>query len=668
MTPPFFFKRLALSIWLWSALGIISFADELPLDEMNIAQIEKRRAAIETELGQLAVYTLRTGSFGVSGYRSLPKDKPEIDGEWIQINFQSEFPIDEIVLVPTLWRYSDEMGYLSDGFPEAFYILAGVGGDDEGEVVAKFDATDKLLPRVAPVVVPLSGVRASWIRIVPTRLTKRDRDKKYIFQLSEVFVFSDEKNIALHQLVTRKPVTAGSSGIWRPRAIVDGGVPYLMDSSLGYEGSAHTQLLEDKNHFTLDLEKEYLISAIHLHAAYQSKSAPPEFNVNWGIPDILAIEGGNTPDFRDAEILLQHEFKDIGGFSPILMWNFPTKKCRYVRITGDSSSKNQVSSSNFNSSRRIGFTEIEILAEGKVVSKGKGPVRGAGQASGHAGLSKLTDGYNYYGKTLGLRKWMNELARRHELEAELLQLNTRAGILYERQQATLKILKWLIIALVILVIVSILVGRYRRMRQAAIIRERFTADLHDHVGASLHAIGILSSHTKEIQDSPEKLAKALDQIELMTGRASEATRDFCKQQMEKEAHGNLAMDLKRTAGRMIANLSYTFHIEGEEFLQHLKPAVRSDFFLFFKECLININRHADATEVEIRLVAAPALIELTISDNGRGIDDGDQFDVPPSLMRRAKFLGAKVAIDSPVSGGSRISIKLKPNRRVLRNP
>ena len=641
---------------------------ELPIKELGISELEERRDSITAELEQLAVVNLRTGALGTSGYRSFQQDHPEIEGEWIQIDLEREAAIDEIVLVPTLWRYGDGEGYQSDGFPETFRILAGKENDREGTVIATFDSSDKLLPRVAPVLVPLDGVRASWIRIEPSKLSLRERDRKFIFQLSEVLVFSGETNVALHQSVSCASDVPLNNGIWKPNRIVDGGTPYFMDSAQGDEGSTHFQKLSENPSLTLDLEQEYAISTIHLHAAYLSKSAPPEFNVNRGIPKIFTIEGANQSDFSNSTLLLKHEFEDIGEFAPILMWNIPPTRCRYIRITGQPFVAQETEPSVFRGSNMIGFAEVELLAEGVNVALHKGPIKDSVPGSDHPGLAKMTDGTNIYGDILPLRTWMNQLARRHDLEAELALVAARLDTLYEKQQATLLLLKRLTIALVILVAVTMLIGRHLRMREAARIRERFTADLHDHLGASLHAIGILGSHTKDILDSPEKLTKTLDEISVMTMRASEATRDFCNQQLSKEAHENLLADLKRTTGRMIANLDYTFTIEGEEFLQQLKPRVRSDLFLFYKESLININRHADASEVHILIQADPRHIHLSISDNGRGIPENEQGLVPPSLARRARYLGSKVKIESPPNGGSRISLKLNTRRRSFTNP
>ncbi|MBK1834567.1 hypothetical protein [Roseibacillus ishigakijimensis] len=400
------------------------------LNEDEIPELEEKRAALRAELAQLAHFTLRTGAVGTSGYRSFPQDSPDPQGEWLRIDFSEEVTMDEIVLVPTLWRHDDEAGYLADGFPPAFRLVAGGGNLDQGQVLAEFTEPGSYLPRVAPLIVPLPGVRATWLRIEPLRLSRRQRDQKYIFQLSEVMVFEGERNVALHQKVSSATAVPLNSGIWKPDRIVDGSTPYLMDAALGGEKSDYYQYLSERNFLTLDLGEEYPVSSLHLHAAYQSKSAPPEFNVNRGIPRLLLIEGARQPDFSDAFTLLSHEFRGLTEFAPILMWNFPPTSCRYLRISGPPPAASPPQSPDFPETDKIGFAEIEVIAEDVNVALGKGPVGDFSEQLLQAGWSKLTDGHNIHGHTLSIRTWMNQLARRHEGETELARLNARLAPLY----------------------------------------------------------------------------------------------------------------------------------------------------------------------------------------------------------------------------------------------
>jgi hypothetical protein len=186
---------------------------------MKLNQLEHRLGEIDDELSGLAIFSLNTG-VGSVGYRSLPHDGSASE-EWIQIDLGQETPIDQIVLVPAIWRDTID-DFTADGFPLEFSIVAGTSADPDGTVVASYSVKDHLLPRIAPVVVSCEGTTASWVRLEVNQLSRRDWDGKYILQLSEILVFSGAENVAL-----RRPVRAASTvgykyGARKKRYVVDG--------------------------------------------------------------------------------------------------------------------------------------------------------------------------------------------------------------------------------------------------------------------------------------------------------------------------------------------------------------------------------------------------------------------------------------------------------------
>jgi signal transduction histidine kinase len=53
---------------------------------------------------------------------------------------------------------------------------------------------------------------------------------------------------------------------------------------------------------------------------------------------------------------------------------------------------------------------------------------------------------------------------------------------------------------------------------------------------------------------------------------------------------------------------------------------------------------------------------LTVTDDGCGIDRNGEGKVPPSLRRRARWLGARVSATTPEGGGTSIQLR-QPVRR-----
>ncbi|MDF7823559.1 hypothetical protein P4B35_06000 [Pontiellaceae bacterium B12227] len=621
---------------------------ETPLASQSLSRLEQRLAEIDAELAQLAHYSLRSG-IGSIGYRSLPHKTPE-QPEWIEIELEKETPINEIMLVPTIRRDSED-GFQADGFPAVFRITTGTAHDRIGSLLGEYRSAEGILPRIAPFVIPAKGTLASWVRIEATRLSARAFDNNNIFQLSEVMVFSGGENVAL-----RQPVKVSSSHFelgdssWNARFVVDGLTPYLMDTAQGLQSVAYVSPHGLQPIIDIDLEGEFSLSRIHLHAVDQSDTVPQAHAGELGLPRHLRIEGANLPDFSDTKMLLENRLESVNDTGPIMMWRIPETTCRYVRLSDASTS----------TPFRIGFAEIELFSNGRNVGLGK-PVSSDLPASiknPTRSLTALTDGRNFFGDILPVRNWLHQLARRHDLEAERPAVFTELNHRYARQKANLHRMSWLAALLAAGIGFTILIDRNLHMRKQTRIKERFAADLHDELGANLHTIGMLGDLAREAVDSREELLELLDRSRVFTERSGAAAR-YCTNMLEaKGLCEDLVEEMQRSAARLLADLEYDLSFDGEEYLNELKPRKRIDLFFFYKECLTNIIRHSGATRVAATLTGNGKEIQLAITDNGHGLTG----DVPASLKRRARLLGAQVSTEKSEPGGTRIILKLKTRR------
>ena len=197
------------------------------------------------------------------------------------------------------------------------------------------------------------------------------------------------------------------------------------------------------------------------------------------------------------------------------------------------------------------------------------------------------------------------------------------------------------------------------MRQVARIRERLAADLHDELGASIHTIGMLSDLAEDANGTSDELATLHRRIRAETERSGAAVR-HCTDMLQADGlYTNLLADMQRASNRIMVKLEHDISIDGEKFLNQLKPRTRADLFLFYKECLVNISRHSEATKFTTHLTATGRKIHVTISDNGRGLLKSEGNAIPPSVKRRARLLGAKVTAENLATGGTCIDLKLR---------
>lgn len=635
-------------------LGVVNAGGDMRVDQnWSIGDLEKRLTEIDDELEQLASFSFRSG-VGAVGYRSNAHDKSD-QHEWIQIDLVNEQPIDEVVLVPSIWRDA-KTGFRADGFPVGFRVVAGTAQDTKGAVIATYGKEDHVLPRIAPLVIPCNGIKASWIRLETTELSPRAWDGKYILQLFEILVFHQQENVALHKHVTTSSPYHYEGQARDRKYLVDGFVPYLMDAAHGEQSLAFVSILGAGEQPTLviDLGSNLPLNRVHLHATDSSDTVPQAVPNDFGMPRWLIVEGATEPDFSDVLGLFEFHMKSVYDTGPIVINSFPETECRYVRLTA---LEPFVRSDDKESGTQIGFAEIEIFSNGVNVAAGLN-VHGEFEVdSPNRSYQALTDGRNLYGHILPIRAWLGELAKRHELEVMRPQIVAELDQRYIQQKTNLNRMGWLAAVLATGIIFTVLIQRMIRMRQVSHIRLRLAADLHDELGADIHTIGLLSDLAAETTDDPEELATLHRRIRSETERSGMAVRN-CTNMLEAVGlYTDLKEDMLRTSRRIMAKLDHDIEITGENHLNRLKSRTRVDLFLFYKECLINISRHAGGDRFKTRLTAGKQQVLLTISDNGRGLDEAED-DIPKSLKRRAKLLRAHVSVESPASGGTCIKLVL----------
>jgi signal transduction histidine kinase len=85
-------------------------------------------------------------------------------------------------------------------------------------------------------------------------------------------------------------------------------------------------------------------------------------------------------------------------------------------------------------------------------------------------------------------------------------------------------------------------------------------------------------------------------------------------------------------------------------------------FRIFQETLTNVARHANATEVKVRLDQEDGHLSLEVQDNGRGVSE-EQLSGGGSLgilgMReRARLLGGDLAIAGALGAGTIVRVRI----------
>ncbi|MEJ2890600.1 histidine kinase [Actinomycetospora aeridis] len=90
----------------------------------------------------------------------------------------------------------------------------------------------------------------------------------------------------------------------------------------------------------------------------------------------------------------------------------------------------------------------------------------------------------------------------------------------------------------------------------------------------------------------------------------------------------------------------------------LPPAVESTAYFVVAEGLTNALRHAHARALAVRVVAADGSVRVEVSDDGEGGVGGPAGGGMRGLADRVGAVGGSLSVDSPVGGGTTVTVEL----------
>ncbi len=191
-------------------------------------------------------------------------------------------------------------------------------------------------------------------------------------------------------------------------------------------------------------------------------------------------------------------------------------------------------------------------------------------------------------------------------------------------------------------------------------RSRIARDLHDQLGANLTQVALLSemaeadkhspaeieSHAQQISQTARETTRSLDEI-VWAVNPSNDTLEGLTNYVCKYAQEYLAL----------AGLRYRAEVPAQLPAITIPPEVRHNIFLAFKEAVNNVVKHAQASEVRVRLQLQPGNFELSIEDNGRGMGGRDANATQArnglrNMRKRMEDIHGEFSINPGTGGGT----------------
>jgi signal transduction histidine kinase len=206
-------------------------------------------------------------------------------------------------------------------------------------------------------------------------------------------------------------------------------------------------------------------------------------------------------------------------------------------------------------------------------------------------------------------------------------------------------------------------------RYAAIVRERLkiARDLHDTLAHSMMAMLSEIRFLRRLQTrDPTALGDELARAEKLAHEGLQEARSAITQmRVTAVRETGLGPALANTFERFIDHTGLAGDFNADEIAARFGDERAETILRMAQEALRNVERHAGATRVTVRLQANDTVLELRIEDNGIGFDPDalrpGHYGIV-GLREQAELIGAELRIDSKPNEGTtfRLSLRLSP--------
>lgn len=198
--------------------------------------------------------------------------------------------------------------------------------------------------------------------------------------------------------------------------------------------------------------------------------------------------------------------------------------------------------------------------------------------------------------------------------------------------------------------------------------ERIARDLHDEVGQVLTSIKMdlarisRSSDEQVAAAAQEELAAIKEKIDGLVEFIRRIASELRPPVLDRMGLASAVALLARNTEQ---NSNLVIDVETSKLEEPLDWLISITIYRIVQESLTNIARHSGATEAHILCCGKGSEIELTVSDNGRGLClaglSGDTFGII-GMQERAKLVGGSFSLESEPGKGTTVRVTIPQNR------
>lgn len=203
------------------------------------------------------------------------------------------------------------------------------------------------------------------------------------------------------------------------------------------------------------------------------------------------------------------------------------------------------------------------------------------------------------------------------------------------------------------------------MSQERVLVKRLAQVLHDQLGQTLAAIRMCHDTVVALQmsETPPDYQPLQERMGNLIGQAIKQVRQVLvdlRPPLLEEQGLSVALDNElRNRALGAPKVDISIHVPHKLEAMRWTPEVEYAAFMVVREAVENALRHSGATAISVDLKGGALALNLTVSDNGRGIPEGAGLSVGHlgilGMQERTQAVGASVACGPGPDGGTRVS-------------
>jgi signal transduction histidine kinase len=211
--------------------------------------------------------------------------------------------------------------------------------------------------------------------------------------------------------------------------------------------------------------------------------------------------------------------------------------------------------------------------------------------------------------------------------------------------------------------------RHIRARAIEGERSRISREIHDGILQTLLSVDIqLDVLRRQVPAAPEQAVGGLSSLQQTVRNETQELRRMVTDMRPLHVQSADLVDLMQGFAERFRNESgLALDLLADAAELRLPDRICRDLFQIYRESLHNVNKHAHASHVVVKLWQNESRVVLVVDDNGEGFSfagrfTGDELDRlrlgPISIKERTRSVGGVLTVESTPGHGSRLTVEV----------